>query len=81
MFGQKQMGRVSGFADDSTWERASRPRSRTNEGVTSSATVYAKVIIQLSHVVILFAALRNIRVVQFINASFRKQVFVSFNPI
>ena len=71
------------FADDSAWEKGQFYYYQQHMRVEMSPVgpLHARHNSIIPYVVILFAALRNIRVVQFANAVSAKQVFVSFNLI
>ena len=70
------------FADDSTWEKGKFYYDREQMRVEMSpvGSRHARHNSIIPYVVILFAALRNIRVVQFANASFRKTGIREFQP-
>ena len=70
------------FADDSTWEKGKFYYDREQMRVEMSpvGSRHARHNSIIPYVVILFAALRNIRVVQFANASFRKAGIREFQP-
>ncbi|MEG4319266.1 MULTISPECIES: Uma2 family endonuclease [unclassified Microcoleus] len=70
------------FADDSTWEKGKFYYYQEHMRVEMSPVgpLHARHNSIVPYVVILFAALRNIRVVQFTNASFRKTGIGEFQP-
>jgi Uma2 family endonuclease len=70
------------FAEDSAWEKSKFYYDREHMRVEMSPVgpLHARHNSIIPYVVILFAALRNIRVVQFANASFRKTGIREFQP-
>ncbi|TAG94354.1 MAG: Uma2 family endonuclease [Oscillatoriales cyanobacterium] len=70
------------FADDSTWEKGKFYYDREQMRVEMSpvGSRHGRHNSIIPYVVILFAALRNIRVVQFTNTSFRKAGIREFQP-
>lgn len=70
------------FADDSTWEKGNFYYDREQMRVEMSPVgpLHGRQNSIMACVVILFAALRNIRVVQFANTSFRKTSIREFQP-
>jgi Uma2 family endonuclease len=70
------------FAEDSAWEKGKFYYDREHMRVEMSPVgpLHARHNSIIPYVVILFAALRNIRVVQFANASFRKTGIREFQP-
>jgi len=70
------------FADDSAWEKGKFYYDQEHMRVEMSPVgpLHARHNSIIPYVVILFAALRNIRVVQFANASFRKAGIREFQP-
>lgn len=70
------------FAEDSSWEKGNFYYDREQMRIEMSPVepLHARHNSIIPYVVILFAALRNIRVVQFANASFRKVGIREFQP-
>lgn len=75
-------GEFLAFAEDSAWEKGNFYYDREQMRIELSPVglLHARHNSIIPYVVILFAALRNIRVVQFANASFRKVGIREFQP-
>lgn len=75
-------GEFLAFAEDSAWEKGNFYYDREQMRIEKSPVglLHARHNSIIPYVVILFAALKNIRVVQFANASFRKVGIREFQP-
>lgn len=75
-------GEFLAFAEDSAWEKGNFYYDREQMRIELSPVglLHARHNSIIPYVVILFAALKNIRVVQFANASFRKVGIREFQP-